>query len=267
MFDITNIYSSPLGKINSSRGTIGSQFSNKTKGIAFKYVSKGEEVYHFSGKNVPLQQGQFILLPCDLTYKARVYNDEVAQGICIDLVSSRINHDHIVGLYGHPFTISHIIGLQQSLFNISKVSNESSHQNSIIHLSETLNSFTEVTLNCCESLSHFTKKRGTQILLFEKLFVAKKIIDQEYCKKLQLKDLAKRTGLSHYYLLRLFHACFDCSPLQYQIKLRMVEAARLLKSQRHPVSDVAYRLGYADLAAFSNQFKKHHHCPPSDFGK
>jgi two-component system response regulator YesN len=53
----------------------------------------------------------------------------------------------------------------------------------------------------------------------------------------------------------------------YLTKLRMKEATRLLEKTALRISEIAERLGYADLAYFSNTFKKTIGTTPSVYRK
>lgn len=47
--------------------------------------------------------------------------------------------------------------------------------------------------------------------------------------------------------------------------LKMQYASSLLKEKRHTVSEIAYRIGYANAAHFCRSFKRHFGCTPSDY--
>ncbi len=73
---------------------------------------------------------------------------------------------------------------------------------------------------------------------------------------LTIAALARRCELSVAQFRRIFHQVFACSPLTYCQRLRMAEAARLLRDEGVSVSDAAARVGYADPAWFSRTFQR-----------
>ena len=58
-----------------------------------------------------------------------------------------------------------------------------------------------------------------------------------------------------------FHARFKAatamSPLQFQKRLRLEEARRLLLSEHTDAAEAGYRVGYADPSHFSREYKRH----------
>ena len=55
------------------------------------------------------------------------------------------------------------------------------------------------------------------------------------------------------------------TPRQYLIEKRMQRAWQLLSEDRLQVQQVAQRVGYANLAAFSDRFRRHFGRAPSYF--
>ncbi|MDF2571803.1 MAG: two component transcriptional regulator, AraC family, partial [Sporomusa sp.] len=55
--------------------------------------------------------------------------------------------------------------------------------------------------------------------------------------------------------------------IDYVTQIRLKEAKRLLSSTTLRISEIAERLGYSDLAYFTNIFKKSCHVTPSEYRK
>lgn len=78
----------------------------------------------------------------------------------------------------------------------------------------------------------------------------------EHCTDaVALKDLAIVTGLSPYYLLRVFKAVVGMPPHLYQQQLRVQKAKRLL-ANGCSLAVISNETGFADQSHFSRQFKK-----------
>lgn len=69
-------------------------------------------------------------------------------------------------------------------------------------------------------------------------------------------------GLSYKYLNGMFKRETGMTALRYHTCLRMNEAARLLRETSLSVTEIADRLGYANVFYFSNVFKKLNGIPP-----
>jgi len=66
-------------------------------------------------------------------------------------------------------------------------------------------------------------------------------------------------------LFRKIKALTGQSPSVFIRSVRLKHAAELLKTGHYNVSEVAYQVGFLDMAYFSNCFKKQFHCTPSQF--
>ena len=71
-----------------------------------------------------------------------------------------------------------------------------------------------------------------------------------------LAELAKLSGMSRYQLIRTFRAATGMTPHAYQLNVRINQARRWLLSGRE-ITDIAYRLGFADQSHFQRVFKAH----------
>jgi two-component system response regulator YesN len=111
-----------------------------------------------------------------------------------------------------------------------------------------------------------TAKRPATALRRRAIFLeARAIIDEEYRKKLQLDDVARRVATSRRQLQRAFAEAGETSFRAYLQKVRMDRAAVLLREGTAPVNEVASEVGYRQAAQFAKAFRRHHGAPPSSF--
>ena len=71
-----------------------------------------------------------------------------------------------------------------------------------------------------------------------------------------LTELANLSGMCRYQLIRTFRAATGMTPHAYQLNVRINQARRWLLSG-HKITDIAYRLGFADQSHFQRVFKAH----------
>lgn len=76
-----------------------------------------------------------------------------------------------------------------------------------------------------------------------------------------LAELARTCDMDAFQLIRKFKASFGQTPHAFQLDQRINLSKRLLK-QGHSLTEVAYRLGFADQAHFQRHFKKRHAISP-----
>lgn len=80
-----------------------------------------------------------------------------------------------------------------------------------------------------------------------------------------IDTLANEVGISRAQLHRRMKEITGISSGKFLRNLRMEQAARLLREGKVNVSQVAYKVGYADQAHFSTAFKMHYGMSPTDY--
>ncbi|MFJ7726759.1 response regulator [Neobacillus sp. NPDC097160] len=85
--------------------------------------------------------------------------------------------------------------------------------------------------------------------------------------QITLKDAAERVHMNPSYLSQLFKQQLNKKFVDYITELRIEESKRLLVKTSLRMSEIAERVGYSDLAYFSNNFKKITGFSPSEFRK
>jgi AraC family transcriptional regulator len=88
---------------------------------------------------------------------------------------------------------------------------------------------------------------------------------ENLAQEFSLGALAEQAGMSEYHFNRLFKRAVGLPPSQYQIKLRMSEARRLLRETEMTVVTVANEVGYTNPSHFSRIFRKDTGFSPSDY--
>lgn len=82
------------------------------------------------------------------------------------------------------------------------------------------------------------------------------LLRQRYTEPLRVEDLAKSVQMSASSFYQHFKSVTSLSPIQYQKKLRLLEARRLMVSDAIRVTDAAYAVGYESLAQFSREYSR-----------
>jgi AraC-like DNA-binding protein len=87
-------------------------------------------------------------------------------------------------------------------------------------------------------------------------------INEDYDQQLRVESIANDLGMSVSGFHHHFKAVTALSPLQYQKRLRLQEARRLLLGGGLTATDVAFRVGYNDSSHFSRDYKGLFGLPP-----
>ena len=99
----------------------------------------------------------------------------------------------------------------------------------------------------------------------EKLMVVRNTILANLSVPPLLSSLAATVAMSETKLKQLFRQTFGDSVYNYYQKIRMEEAAFLLKQGNQSVSEIGYELGFSNLSHFSRLFEKHYGITPKKF--
>ena len=91
----------------------------------------------------------------------------------------------------------------------------------------------------------------------------RQVITQQEDFNLSVDELAFLCNMSISTFKRKFSEVFNASPKQYFIQKKMNHAMALLQSNKRP-SEIFIDLGYQNLSAFSNEFKKHFGFSPKE---
>ncbi|MFN8527705.1 MAG: AraC family transcriptional regulator [Anaerolineae bacterium] len=107
-------------------------------------------------------------------------------------------------------------------------------------------------------LRHLAVPEGSASLIAK----AVQRIHQDFDQPLRVEDLARDLGMSvsgfHYH----FKAVTAMSPLQFQKRLRLDAARRLMLSENLDATSAAFRVGYHDASHFSREYKSLFGAPP-----
>ncbi|MEH7384351.1 response regulator [Bacillus sp. JJ1521] len=85
--------------------------------------------------------------------------------------------------------------------------------------------------------------------------------------QVNLKDAANHVHMNPSYLSQLFKQQLNKKFVDYVTEIKIQEGKKLLANTTLRMSEIADRLGYADVAYFSNNFKKITGQSPSDYRK
>lgn len=85
---------------------------------------------------------------------------------------------------------------------------------------------------------------------------------QDFDQSVRIEELAQELGMSVSSFHQHFKSVTAMSPLQFQKRLRLQEARRLMLSEEFDATSAAYQVGYNDAAHFSREYKSLFGDPP-----
>ncbi|MBK6364671.1 MAG: helix-turn-helix transcriptional regulator [Saprospiraceae bacterium] len=218
------------------------------KNFSIKYVIDGIENYEINGQSHRIKKGEFLL--CNGTEEGKISIDQPisTRGICIGIEShqiaealaSHISPDSAVPEV-HPFTFMSSPEFSQCQF----MSKSSQITKVLLGLSTIIdkNPHDEYTFekefyfNVAESIVSdyiplYRKIKSMQCIklstkkdLLQKLAKGKSFIEQYFTVDIDIKKVARESGISEYHFYRLFKNVYGISPYQY-LKQKRLEMAK-----------------------------------------
>ena len=89
-------------------------------------------------------------------------------------------------------------------------------------------------------------------------------IERQFREILDIPRLLKMSAMSRSTFFRAFKKSTGFSPIDYQLRLRISHASRLLKTGEYSVKEVAFMSGFHDSNYFSRQYRKLSGHPPRE---
>lgn len=87
-------------------------------------------------------------------------------------------------------------------------------------------------------------------------------LKEHYAQPLKIGELAATANMSESTLYHSFRQVTRMSPLQYQKKLRLLEARRLMLAEGLEAATASYRVGYESPSHFSREYSRMFGAPP-----
>ncbi|MGI9472539.1 MAG: helix-turn-helix domain-containing protein, partial [Rubripirellula sp.] len=81
-------------------------------------------------------------------------------------------------------------------------------------------------------------------------------LHNHFAENVGTEQLAQMAGLSVSHFERRFRLAFGSSPRQYLIRVRVEQAARLLRETDRSITEIAQSCGFYDHAHFSRSFRR-----------
>ena len=113
-----------------------------------------------------------------------------------------------------------------------------------------------------EKSGYFLNKFAMEGTTSNKIVKAIAEIKTHFNEKLNMAALAKRIDMSESHLYQNFKTITSLSPLQFQKKLRLEEAKRMLALRNIDISEIAFLVGYESPSHFSREYSRMFGMPP-----
>jgi AraC-like DNA-binding protein len=232
------------------------------KNYQIGYIKQGKGEFFVGNTIFPITQGQFFLIHPNKVHSGKP--DETT-GWTVDTIA--IKQKLVEDLFNPTTSITFQnfvvdndnlkLFFEQTLYLLNNFENTLENEEKLYLLLTNL-------IKCKATILQNNEIKENQNEAVER---AVNFITQNYKSSFSLDELAEQAFLSKFHLLRVFKNKTGLTPYTYQIQLRLNEARRLI-FQEKSLTEIAYELGFADQAHFTNTFKKYANgANPSDLLK
>jgi AraC-like DNA-binding protein len=234
---------------------------------SLKYVLTGEEVYRIDGRTRSVRPGEFLLVEAGAEFEVTTARKTETIGLCVYLGANPHMPAAVEAPLGRVLRGSPIDPLAGLLGRYARLIAE--HPSDGPRLAQRI--VQEATVGAEDYLTGFANrldrlasvKRSTRIETLQRVERARCFLHGAAGRNVTLEEVAEQATLSRFHLTRSFAAVHGVPPLTYHRRLRLEEAARLLTAEAASATEIAERLGYGSLSAFTRAFRQHFGVPPS----
>lgn len=244
----------------------GGRSSIRALAPSVKFVLSGEEIYRIDGRTRALRPGQFLLVEAGSEFEVRTPRPDRTIGLCVYLGASQLPVAARDGLGrvlegSSADPLSPILSRYARLLASRPEAGEALAPRIVQEVTIGAEDYVSTFANRLERLKSL--KRSTRIETLQRVERARAFIHRHADRPLTLEEVAADAALSRFHLSRSFAEVHGMPPLGYHRRLRLDEAARLLKACAASPTELAERLGYGSLSAFTRAFRQTFGVPPS----
>jgi len=108
-------------------------------------------------------------------------------------------------------------------------------------------------------------RRSTRVELFKRLSLTREWIEENSASPITLKDMSAIALLNRQHFLRMFQRCYQVTPHQHLIDVRLAAARKMLSGSGESILSVCQQAGFESLSSFSGLFRRRFGLTPSAF--
>ncbi|HEY0411726.1 MAG TPA: AraC family transcriptional regulator [Allosphingosinicella sp.] len=254
------------------RGTVvlsrleGGRSAIRALAPSVKYVLQGEEIYRIEGRTRCLRAGEFLLVEAGTDFEVRTPKPDETVGLCVYLgvpgtpAADRLDLGR--ALAGSPVDpLASVLNRYARLLADRPEAGQGLARRIVREVTIGTEDYLAAFSNRLERLRSL--KASTRIETLHRVERARAFIHAHAGEPVTLEAVAAAAALSRFHLTRSFAEVHGLPPLAYHRRLRLDEAARLLRAEAGSATDVAGQLGYGSLSAFTRAFRHAFGVPPS----
>lgn len=228
---------------------------------AFLFYLDIESIHKFANKTYNFKKNDFVYFPCESKSKS-IYTKCGNQTDEMNGINIKF---HLIDENGEHFKLSEDVMVISDLVDWNC-------KNQLFEIAQSLfqnkppmaikAKFYRLLTDLSVELNH-----TNQTLEYKQIINGIRFIEDNYNRKIAIKDAADTCFISESYFRRLFVKYMKITPVQYINELRLKKADELLKTGMFTMSEVSEAIGIENPSYFSWFYKKHTSQIPSKISK
>lgn len=234
------------------------------RGHLFQYTLSGEGAITVGGQtySVPKHHGFFVTIPSEHRYFYPPAATKPWEFIWVRSIGKVMEEywEHFIRTFGHVASFrpdSEPIRLMWSMYRDAANQGLRDKYNTSLRLTEWALSFERIAEG----------GDGSTRPLPESLQSAKAFIERHVGTAISLDDAAAAAGMSKHHFCKVFKSYTGVTPMHYLRKIRVEEAARMLRNSALPIERISEQTGFDNVSYFGKVFRQFVGFTPSDYRK
>lgn len=218
---------------------------------SFMYMESGRYLLTFADGELQIEAGDLIFFPKGSVHSSELISEDAD---CIQVEFEITGYE--LPCPKHPIRLQKIEKAPELLGNIVSLYTK----NDPAAFIEAIACLYQLFAAALHQLVHIPTKSA-------RIYPAVQYIEQHLSEPIDIGKLAQLCTISLSQLRRLFKQEYHLTPVAYRNNLRMDKAKFMLYYGYATISEIAQELGFDNVYAFSNMFKKHTGLSPSEYMK
>lgn len=231
--------------------------------LSLKYVLDGSEEYVVNGKVHAVHAGQFLIVQPGDEVKVHWKSPDLVVGLCLyfdeHFTREMLTRDHSSLLPSRKYIADRRLHRWFQNYDKGVSSPEDAWWMAAGLTKELLQQYHNQSNNL--SGGRESTKHALSQCVHNAIIYMQEHINENFC----LDDLSQHACLSKFHLIRIFKQATGMTPQSYFQEIRYRRACEMLEKKSIRIQDVAWELGFNEVAAFSKFFKKHARVTPSQW--
>lgn len=255
--------------------------------FAIKYVMNGTEKYTINGEGYLVKDGEYILGNPFCEGGILIDSKTPVEGICIELsmdilseaVASHIRADNPMpdadldnffksGNFLESQYNSQHTTLGHKLRSLHKIIGNNPNEDHVMTKEFYFGLAEDIITDCAPIYKQLqgipSIKASTKKDIMRRLSRGKDFIDGHYTSDIYVEQIASEALMSQFHFYRLFKKVYGKSPYQYIKEKRLTLAHQYIVNGNDSITEIALKVGYADLFSFSKGYKQFYGKSPSN---